>query len=215
MSQDFKNKELVDSLQVFKQKDVECLTKEQAYDGFMSVHKIQLKHRLFEGDWSSPLSRELLIRKDAVAVLLYDPNIDAVVMVEQFRVGALQDPQTPWMLELVAGLIDTNETPEEIAKRECFEEAGCQVDKLELLFEFYLSPGACSEKVSLYFACVDASEIGGIHGLENEGEDIKVHVISAKKVFELLSCGRINNAIGLIGLQWLQLNRPHIRSTNK
>lgn len=204
--------EKTEATQQFKQKDVECVSKEQAYDGFMSLQKWQIKHRLFEGGWSDPLSRELLIRKDAVAVLLYDPKLDVVVMVEQFRIGAINDPETPWMLELVAGLIDADESPEEVARRECLEEAGCKVSILEPIFEFYLSPGACTEKLHLFAACIDASNLSGVHGLEQEGEDIKVHVISAEKAFERLSCGQINNAIGLIGLQWLQTNQGRLKA---
>lgn len=199
------------SLLSFNKNDVQCLAKQNLFQGFMRLEKLQLKHRLFQGGWSQVLTRELLIRKDAVAVLLYDPKLDALVMIEQFRVGAMHDAMSPWMLEWVAGLIETDESPEQVAKRECLEEAGCEILSLEPVFEFYLSPGACTEKLHLFAACVDASELGGIHGLETEGENIKVHVLPSELAFEYLSCGRINNAIALIGLQWLQINRPRLR----
>jgi len=194
----------------FDKNDVECIKKEVGYRGFMQLEKLQLKHRLFQGGWSEELSRELLIRKDAVAVLLYDPKLDAVVLIEQFRVGAINDAQSPWMLELVAGLIDKNESPEDVAKRECLEEAACEVLFLEPIHEFYLSPGACTEKLYLFAAYVDSSLLGGVCGLDEEGEDIKVHVVPALEAFEYLSCGRINNAISIIGLQWLQMNRVRL-----
>jgi len=197
--------------QDFSIKDFESIDREVVFQGFMTLERLQLKNRLFQGGWSEQSSRELRIRKDAVAVLLYDPKLDAVVMVEQFRVGAIHDSKTPWMLELVAGLIESGESPEEVAKRECVEEADCEILVLEPIFEFYLSPGACTEKLFLFAACVDASQLGGVHGLESEGEDIKVHVLPAELALDYLSCGRINNAIGLIALQWLQMNRPRLR----
>ena len=184
--------------------DVEILNRERLYDGFLAVDRFFLKHSLFEGGVSQEISRELLIRKDAVAVLLHDPQMNSVVLVEQFRVGALEDKKTPWMLELVAGLMDTDETPEEIARRECLEEAGCEITSLKQIYEFYLSPGACNEKLYLFYAEVDSRGLGGIHGLASENEDIKVHVLSCEIAFGLLKTGQMNNAIGIIALQWLQ-----------
>ncbi len=190
--------------ETFTPEDVEILERERLYDGFLAVDRFSLKHRLFAGGLSEAISRELMVRKDAVAVLMHDPVRDAVVLIEQFRVGALEDSQTPWMLELVAGLMDTNETPEQIARRESMEEAGCELLSLKLIHEFYLSPGACNEKLYLFYAEVDARGLGGLHGLASENEDIKVHVLSCETAFELLKTGQMNNAIGIIALQWLQ-----------
>jgi ADP-ribose pyrophosphatase len=192
------------SLNSFGTKDFSVLKKERLYDGFMSVDQYVLIHALFEGGESGEISRELLLRKDAVAVLLHDPELNVLVLVEQFRVGAINDAETPWMLEFVAGLIDTDETPEQIAVRECKEEAACEPQSLRLIHEFYLSPGACSEKLYLYYAEVSAEGLGGVHGLKEENEDIKVHLIPCSQAFSLLKEGKINNAIGIIGLQWLE-----------
>lgn len=180
------------------------LARHVPYQGFLSVEKYSLQHQCFEGGWSKPLSRELMLRKHAVAVLLHDPDNNAVVLIEQFRIGALSDSKSPWLLELVAGLIDSDESPEQIAIRECQEEAGCQVNKLDKIHEFYLSPGASNEKLYLYYAQVDTSKLGGVHGLDSEGEDIRVHVLPCEQAFVLLENGQINNAIAIIGLQWLQ-----------
>lgn len=188
----------------FKHEDVQILGRERLYQGFLSVDRFLLKHRLFAGGMSESVSRELMVRKDAVAVLLHDPVMDAVVLVEQFRVGALDDKNTPWMLELVAGLMDSDEPPEQVARRECMEEANCELKSLQRIYEFYLSPGACNEKLYLYYAEVDARGVGGVHGLPEENEDIKVHVLSCETAFEILRTGQMNNAIGIIALQWLQ-----------
>lgn len=187
--------------------DVKVLDRDVPYQGFLSVEKYSLQHQCFEGGWSKPLSRELMLRKNAVAVLLHDPAHNALVLIEQFRIGALSDPESPWLLELVAGLIDSDESPEQIARRECQEEAGCEVSKLRKIHEFYLSPGASNEKLYLYYAQLDTSNLGGVHGLDSEGEDIRVHVLPCEKAFALLENGQINNAIAIIALQWLQQNR--------
>ena len=183
------------------------LAQESLYQGFLGLDKCRLRYQLFKGGWSNTVERELLKRSDAVAVLLYDPERDAVVLVEQFRVGALQDEAGPWMLELVAGIFDGDESPEQVASRESLEEAACELTCIERLYRFYPSPGACTEQIHLLLARVDASKAGGVHGLASENEDIKVHVLAAEQAFALLSCGQINNAITLIGLQWLQQNK--------
>ena len=107
--------------------DVEIISEVDAYKGFYTLKNYQLRHRLFAGGWGKPVQREVVWRIPAVAVLLYDAAADAVVMIEQFRVGAMQHEHGPWQLEMVAGLIDTDEAPEQVAARECQEEAGVQV----------------------------------------------------------------------------------------
>jgi len=194
-------------LSQFSRQDVEVLVEENLFQGFLGVDKYRLRYKLFNGGWSNIMDRELLKRSNAVAVLLYDPEQDAVVLVEQFRIGALQDKDSPWMLELVAGIFDADESSEQVAIRESLEEAACELSCIQPLYRFYLSPGACTEQIHLLLARVDASKAGGIHGLDSENEDIKVHVLSAEKAFALLSCGQINNAITLIGLQWLQQHK--------
>jgi len=188
----------------FTKANVKVLSKEVPYKGFLCVEKYSLQHQCFEGGWSKPLSRELMLRKHAVAVLLHDPARNTLVLLEQFRIGALSDHESPWLLELVAGLIDSEESPEQVAIRECQEEAGCRVDKLDKIRELYLSPGASNEKLFLYYAQIDTSNLGGVHGLDSEGEDIRVHVLPCEQAFALLENGQINNAIAIIALQWLQ-----------
>ncbi len=191
----------------FSRQDFEVLAQENLYQGFLSVDKCSLRYKLFAGSWSPAVERELIKRSDAVAVLLYDPLLDAVILIEQFRVGAMRDEAGPWMLELVAGIFDEGESPEQVAIRESQEEAGCLLSCIQPLYRFYLSPGACTEQIHLLLARVDAAKAGGVHGLKTENEDIKVHVLPVQQAFSLLSCGQINNAITLIGLQWLQQNK--------
>lgn len=189
----------------------EILAEEIAYRGFFRLIKFKLRHTLFRGGWSKVLTRELFQRGNCVAVIPYDPLTDQVVLIEQFRVGTLKQNDPKWMLEIVAGAIEEGETPEEVAYRETLEEAGCPIQKLLKVTEFYTSPGGASEKITLFCAKVDASAADGIHGLDAEGEDIRVHVLSFADAFAKVESGEINSGIPILGLQWLALNRERLR----
>ena len=90
--------------------DVEIIEKTVCYEGFFRIERYRLKHRLYNGSWSGEIVRELFERGHAAAVLPYDPVRDEVVLIEQFRVGALAAPGGPWLMEIVAGVIDGDET---------------------------------------------------------------------------------------------------------
>lgn len=185
------------------------LEKTIGYDGFFRMEKYRLRHELFQGGWSPDITRECLERGHAVAVLLYDPNQDQVVLLEQFRVGALEFPGGPWLLEIVAGIMDDpTETAEDVARRETVEEAGCELLDLIPICHYLVSPGGASESIHLFCGRVNADGIGGLRGLAEEHEDIRVHVVSRAEALDLLKAGRINSAAPIIALQWLELNRP-------
>lgn len=192
--------------------DIEILEKTNCFEGFFRIEKYRLRHRLFNGDWSRPLVRELFERGHAAAVLPYDPIRDEVILIEQFRVGALTAPGGPWLLEIVAGMIEVNETAQNVVKRESIEEAGCAITDLIPLYDFLVSPGGTSERIALFCGRTDATQAGGIHGCPEEDEDIKVHVVPLKTAFAFLTSGRINSANAIIALQWLALNREQVRT---
>jgi len=133
------------------------------------------------------------------------------VLLEQFRVGALNDSESAWLLEIVAGGIEIGETPEAVAYRESEEEAGCKIEELILIHDFYTSPGGASERLKLYCAKVDSTNIGGIHGLQSEDEDILVTTVSSEKLFDLLAQQQIKSAIPIIAAQWLALNKTKLQ----
>lgn len=196
----------------FEVQDVRLIEKERCYDGFFKIDRYRLSHRLFEGGWSRELQRELFVRGDATCVLPFDPATGQVVLLEQFRVGALGHLQTPWLMELVAGINDDGESPETVARREGKEEANIDLGALMHICDYLVSPGGTNEKIHLYCGQVDASTAQGVHGLEQEGEDIRVHVVQAEQAFEWVKTGRINNAASIIALQWLQLNYDKVRA---
>ncbi len=192
-------------------KQFKIISETTEYDGFFSLKTIELKHTLFNGGWSQPITRELFHRGNCVAVLLYDPTRDEVVIIEQFRIGALQMPEQAWLLEIVAGAIEKGETAEEVAYRESIEEANCNIEQLIKINDFFTSPGGTSELLTLYCGKVDSSNVGGIHGLDHEDEDIAVTAMKFNDVYQRLLAGDILSAIPIIAIQWLYINRDWLR----
>ncbi len=190
--------------------DYEILQEEVSFDGFFRITTLQLRHTLFAGGWSAPLRRELFMRAECVGVLLYDPLRDTVVLLEQFRVGLIPSGRNPWLLELVAGVIEPGESPEQVARREAMEESGCEIEDLVRVASYYSSPGGSSEYFHLYCGRVASEGAGGIYGLADEGEDIRAHVIAYDAAMALLSDGGVSNAHTMLALQWLQLNKSDL-----
>ncbi|MCL7824364.1 ADP-ribose diphosphatase [Pasteurella multocida] len=195
-------------IQQFRQQDIDILKEETLYQGFFQLKKIQFKHKLFAGGYSGVVTRELLVKGAASAVIAYDPIKDAVVLVEQVRIGAYQpdSAQSPWLLELIAGMVEEGEKPEEVALRESEEEAGVQVQDLQHCLSVWDSPGGVFERIHLFVGKVDSTTAKGLHGLSEENEDIRVHVVSREQAYQWGNEGKIDNSIAVLGLQWLQLN---------
>ncbi|UDL04432.1 NUDIX domain-containing protein [Marinobacter sp. CA1] len=195
----------------FGQQDVTVDRRETVYQGFFRMDKLWLSHPRFDGGRMPQFTRELFLRGDATCVLPYDPQRDEVVLLEQFRAGVIGRDQSPWLLELVAGMNEVGETPEQVAQREGDEEAGLSFQTLEKICEYLVSPGGTDEMIHLFCGRVDASRAGGLHGIAAEHEDIRVHVVPVAEALAMVADGRINNAAAIIGLQWLQLNHQRLR----
>ena len=197
----------------FSQADVEVVEREECFRGFYKLDRLHLRHRLFAGGMGKLINRELFVRHDAVCVLPYDPRRDEVVLIEQFRVGAMGKTDTPWLIELVAGLIDKEGevNPEDVAHREGEEEAGVTFTSLWPITRYFPSPGGSTEFVHLYVGRCSTEGIGGLHGLEEEAEDIRVTVWAYEDALQAVRDGRISNAASIIALQWLALNRAEVR----
>lgn len=192
--------------------DVEIFEKTVCFEGFFRLERYRLRYRLFNGDWSRPVVRELFERGHAAAILPYDPDRDEVILIEQFRVGAMATADDPWLLEIVAGMMEMNEMAEEVVKREAVEETGCVITDFIPLYDCLVSPGGTTERVALFCGRVDTTHAGGVHGSVEEDEDIKVHVVTLDTAFTLLKSGRINTVSSIIALQWLALNRDYVRA---
>jgi ADP-ribose pyrophosphatase len=194
----------------FNSNDIDIIREEAGSQGHLSVSTFRLKHKLFAGGWSAEIQRELVQRGDAVSVVLYDPKKDAVVLVEQFRIGAYEN-DNPWMMELVAGVVEPGEQIETVAERETEEEAGLVIQRPQLVYQYYTTPGICSEKVSLFYAVCDSTKARVMAGLPEENEDIRVHVVPLQQAMQWVGNGKIINVNTLLGLQWLFYEKIKVR----
>ena len=184
--------------------DVTIESREFLFRGFIQVEKVSFRHRLFnQPDYSPVIQRELIHRPEAAGVLLYNDQQQRFALIEQFRVGALNDSESAWQLEVIAGVLDGDEAPEDCIRRESLEESGCEVQQLQHLFSFYPSAGACSEFFHLYAAEVELPKMGGIFGMPDEGENIQLHLFDYSELGTLLRNGRLRNAPVIMALQWL------------
>lgn len=194
----------------FTKEHLDILRIEELYQGFMRLQRYHFNHACFASEDNVGVQREVLIRQPAVGVLLFDPVLEEFVLIEQIRIGALEDPVSPWLLEVVAGLVEEGELESEVAARESLEEAGCSVEKLIPIQSYWVSPGGTNESVSLYLGVVDATKALEIGGLDTEQEDIKIHRVHTDSAKEMLQKGEINNAMTLICLQWFFLNQQDL-----
>lgn len=197
-------------IQRFNSDDVLIEQKTALYNGFFTMMQYRFKHRLYAGGWSDTVVREMFERGHAVALLPYDPVTEEFVLIEQIRIGALATSQSPWLIEIIAGIIDEGETLESVCHREAKEEAGIELEHLTKALSYLASPGGTTERIHIFMACVDSTQAEGIHGLEDESEDILVHRVAEKTALEWLKNGKIDNAASVIALQWFFMNKQQL-----
>jgi ADP-ribose pyrophosphatase len=181
-----------------------------AFDGYFKIVRHRLRHRQFAGGMGPELVREVLERGHAVVVLPFDPERDEVVLIEQFRIGALGVVDDPWLVEPVAGIIEPGEEVLEVARREAVEEAGLELLDLVPACSYFSSPGGSTETCRVFIGRVDATAAGGIFGLAEEGEDIKVRAVPLDQALAWIDNGRIHAAPTIVALQWLALHRAEL-----
>ena len=192
-------------------KRYEVLGIETAFQGYYRLDRWRVRHTLFAGGWSAEQTREIFERGHAAAVLPYDPTSDRVVLIEQFRVAAIAKVATPWLIEIPAGIIDDGEEPGETVCREAMEEAGLDLANLTYITRFLPSAGAMTEEVHVFAARIDATGAGGLHGVDGEGEDIRVLTLAADEAIAMAQDGRIVSGSAVIALLWLALHRDELR----
>jgi ADP-ribose pyrophosphatase len=196
------------------EQDIDIRDKETVYDGFFRMDRYRLRHRKFDGTWTKEVSREIFERGNAVAALLYDPGEDAVVMVEQFRLPAYIAGRSAWCLETPAGIVKPGEELAEVARREAREETGCDiVGELRRIGQFMASIGGSTEIVTVFLGQVDSKTADGLHGVADEEEDIRVHVIPADEAIRKADEGEVENAASVIALNWLARHRASLRGS--
>jgi len=182
-------------------------SEELVYKGFYRIDKIRFKHALFDGGESETVEREQFVRGNVVAVLAHDPKLDKVALIEQFRIGARNRAGHPWLIEVIAGMIEPGEEPVDVAVREAYEEAGIKLENVQQVMHYLASPGSSSEEIFVFYANADLSSAEGVHGLDEESEDILLHVVSADDAIAMLEDGTVCNSLSIVALQWFRHHR--------
>lgn len=179
--------------------------KKKLYEGFFKLHDIEFSHIMHDGKWSQNISREIFSGAHVSTVLPYDPINKKILLLKQFRVGVVSRGVDPLMTEIVAGIIDEGESPEDAARRECLEETGCKVKKLENILSYFPAPGSSESYYHLYLGEIDSFVGEKIFGHKDENEDILVKSYDVSEVKDLLNKKKIINGLTLIALQWFFL----------
>lgn len=197
------------------EQDIDIREKETVFAGFFRMERYRLRHRKFDGSWTPEVSREIFERGNAVAILLYDPDLDTVVMVEQFRLPAYLAGRSAWCIETPAGVVKPGEELAGVARREAMEETGCEIDgEVRQISQFMASIGGSTEIVTVFLGIVDSRKATGIHGVADEHEDIRVHVMPAAEAIRMADEGEIENAASVIALNWLARHQASLKGTS-
>jgi ADP-ribose pyrophosphatase len=193
---------------------VELLSTEILADRHFRYELLTLSTETFSGEMSQSFKREAVRSGPAVAVLLYDPSADRLVMIEQFRIAAyLNHLPSAWILECAAGLVDEGETSEVAARREVKEETNCEVGRMEFAGAYLSSPGISDEMVTIYVGEVDAALAGGVHGHVDEGEDIRTIVLTVEEALAAADRGAVVNVMAQVALLWFARHGDALRQS--
>ena len=180
--------------------------KKTLHDGFYKYNEISFKYKKYNGEWTDLLTHEIFGGAHVASVLPYDPIKEKIILINQFRPGVLKQGYNPLLLEVVAGIINKNESPEKAALRECKEETGCEAKNLKKICSYFPSPGSSESYYNLFLAEVESFDTKRIIGQQDENEDILAQSYDVIEVKKLLEEGKISNSLTIIALQWFFLN---------
>ena len=181
------------------------INKKDLYSGFFKLKKYEFIHQKHDGSWTDQVEREIFSGAHVSTLLPYDPVKNEIILIKQFRAGVISRYDDDYLYEIVAGIIDKNESPEETAKRECFEETGCIVNKVTPVQGYFPAPGSSESYYNLFLGEVNSFEGERIRGLETENENILVKSYKVEEVRNMLKKGEIKNGLALVALQWFFL----------
>ena len=181
------------------------INKINLYSGFFSLNKYEFIHKKHDGEWTSTVGREVFSGAHVSTLLPYDPIKKEIILIQQFRAGVLSRYDENYLLEIVAGIVDEGENPEQTALRECFEETGCEVKKIHPIQSYFPAPGSSESYYHLYLGEIQAFDGERIKGLEKENEDILVKSFNIDEVRQMLKEKKIMNGLTLVALQWFFL----------
>jgi ADP-ribose pyrophosphatase len=184
-------------------KRVTVYSKNRVFNGFFKIDEVEVSFERFDGQMSRRLTRLCFERGDSVAAVIYNRDSQRAIFVNQFKYPTYEKGPG-WIMETLAGIIEPGETPESAVRREVLEEAGYQVDHLEPIATFYVSPGGSSERIVLYYVEVSSNgKRGEGGGVPSEGEDIETVEFSIEELAGLLTSGGVQDAKTIVGIQWL------------
>ena len=181
------------------------INKKNLYSGFFNLNKYQFIHQKHDGNWTDKVEREIFSGAHVSTLLPYDPIWKEIILIQQFRAGILSRYDENYLYEIVAGIIDKNEKPEETAKRECLEETGCKVYKIKPIQSYFPAPGSSESYYHLFLGEINSFNGEKIMGLESENENILVKVFKVNQVRKMLKEKVIKNGLTLVALQWFFL----------
>jgi ADP-ribose pyrophosphatase len=185
-------------------KKVEVQQKKRVFDDFFKIDEALVRFEQFNGQMSPPVRRLNFERGDAAAVLIFNKEARKVILVNQFRYPT-HEKSGGWLMEIVAGMLDKNETPEECIRREVTEETGYQVEHLTPIHTFFTTPGGSSERIFLYYAeVINSDRVSRGGGAETENEDIRIVELSLPDLWKALDSGKIMDAKTLVALLWFK-----------
>ncbi|MBK6790940.1 MAG: NUDIX hydrolase [Anaerolineales bacterium] len=175
------------------------------FNDFFKLEDALVSFEKFNGEMSEPARRLSLERGDSVAVLVFNQTTQKLILINQFRYPTYKNGDG-WIIETIAGMIDKEESAETAAKREVEEEVGLNINSMEFISTFYLSPGGSSERIHLYFSEVSGEDANykGFGGMITEGEDIKVEEMSLNEALHGIKSGKIVDAKTILGIYWLK-----------
>ena len=181
------------------------INKKNLYSGFFNLNKYQFIHQKHDGNWTNEVEREIFSGAHVSTLLPYDPIKKEIILIKQFRAGVISRYDDDYLYEIVAGIIDNNEKPEETARRECLEETGCEVNKIKTIQSYFPAPGSSESYYHLFLGEVNSFKGKRIMGLKSENEDILVKAFKVDHVRKMLKNKQIINGLTLIALQWFFL----------
>ncbi|MDD9908947.1 MAG: NUDIX hydrolase [Ahrensia sp.] len=176
--------------------EIDVIEKRDDFKGFRAVETFIYRETVS----GLQARREIVRTQHAVAVVAYDPKLDRLVMIRQFRIGAQLAHQRGFCTEVVAGLIDPGEDAHTTAARELEEETGLSAIRVEKLCEFLTTPGMTDELLHLYYAQVDASSLSSESGVGSETEQTFPFTLTLEDALAAVDEGRITNGIAMIAL---------------
>ncbi len=176
------------------------------HEGFLKVYRYRFEVERHAGG-TRQIEWELMERGNSVAVLGHDPKRDEVVLGNEFRPGAFVSGEYAYREQLIAGTIDSSESPIDAAAREMREETGLVLRDPVLVHPgAYVSSGGTSEKIAIVYGTVDTSAAGGARGV-GESEDVLAVILPTQQFIDRVLSGEINDFKTLLAGYWLAARR--------